>query len=351
MGVVSLIAGVLLLTVLIVDVFQTVFVPRGSSGPVTAAVYRYFWVVWRRMSKRAGGSRRRRLLALGGPLLMPLTVLLWALELVLGFALVYLPSVDRLIYSNPKAALEGFPAALYISGYSATTLGVGDVYPSGALLRMLMIVEAGLGFALFSISVAYLLSVYDALQRTNALSLEISRYLDLDEECDAIDALIRIANDNDQPDVTRWLQSTTSSLVEATQAQEQYPLIGYFHVPDDERALPLTLPQLMEMLTVCRTMLDPDKLPRLSKGQSTLFAARTATTYLTHSARALGRKGEPTQGPGDDERRRDHDLVRARLVAAGVPVRPADESQEDYVEDHRGWDADDLGMQHHYGYR
>jgi hypothetical protein len=155
---------------LLVDVFGTVFVPRGGAGFVTSRLYRFVWAGWMRAAARAG-RHRRSILALAGPVLLPLTVAVWVAELVGAFALVYRPFVEQ--FSVPQSgAGPSWVTSLYVSAYSATTLGVGDVYASTSWLRLLMTLEAGLGFALFSISITYVLSVYGALLRATALALQ-----------------------------------------------------------------------------------------------------------------------------------------------------------------------------------
>jgi hypothetical protein len=69
---------------------------------------------------------------------------------------------------SPVGGGSGPVAALYVSAYAATTLGVGDIYATTPVLRLLITLEAGLGFALFSIPITYVLSVYNALLRATA---------------------------------------------------------------------------------------------------------------------------------------------------------------------------------------
>ncbi len=164
----AVLAGLVLLGVLVVDVFGTVFVPRGGPGFVTSRLYRITGAGWKRAAARAG-RHRRRVLAPGGPVLLPLTVAVWVAELVAGFALVYLPVAEQFSVPQPQAALS-WVSALDVSAYSATTFGVGDVYATTTSLRLLITLEAGLGFALFSISITYALSVYGALLRATALA-------------------------------------------------------------------------------------------------------------------------------------------------------------------------------------
>lgn len=345
----SVLAGLILLAVLVLDVFLTVFVQRGGPGPVTGLAYRVIWRCWRRMSRRCPEPRRRALLSLAGPFLVPVTVLLWATELVVGFALVYLPFVPRLSYPPGQAPLDPVTAALYVSGYSATTLGVGEVYATDALVRLVMTAEAGAGFALFSVSTAYLLSVYGAIHRSKALAIEVAHFLDLPGGSDAVDVLVEAVREGREAEVASWLSSVTSRLIQAIEAQEQYPLVQYFHVASDDRALPLSLPPLLELLTASRAMLDPDRLPELARSRGTAFGLRTATWYVTEGASGL-RSPLLTSTIGDGERLACYAGARDRLLAAGIPLRPDEQARERYLEMRRAWDESVLAVLEHYGY-
>lgn len=346
MGVVSVVAGALLLLLLVYDVFATVFVPRGGGGPVTRRVYAGVWGLWRRVGDRLSGARRRRFLAAGGPVLLPLTVALWALELVVACALVYLPFAASFPVDGQRD-LHPVVVALYTSGFSATTLGVGDVYPQAPALRLLTVLEAGLGFALFSASIAYVLSVYDALLQSSALSLEISRYLGSSEQQDGVDVLVDTVRHDASDELLSWLASTSSQALKATQAAAQYPLASYFHVPDDDRGLPQSMGALLELLTVARTVLDPDRYPELTRGRTVSFAFRSAASNVTDTASGLA---DTPPAPGDQQRWERHDAARARLASAGVALRPEEESRRDYAEVRSTWDVAHHTLRSHFGY-
>ena len=347
MSVVAVLLGVLLLGVLVADVFHTVFVPRGSAGPVTRRVYRWTWAAAHRLA--IGRTHRRQWLSHVGPLLLPLTIVLWALELVLAFGLVFLALSDRFVIPPGSSDLDPVSTALYISGYSATTLGVGDVYGDDALSRLLMVTEAALGFALFTVAVTYLLSIYSALQRSNALAAEISSYLGEGEWQDA-DARTRTGALLAGDELVAWLAGIAGRIAETTQAQEQYSLLSYFHVPDDHRALPVALGRLLEVLTVCRTLLDPQRFALQASGQTVRFASHTAVHHAVLRAQVVG--GSP---PDEDElrTRRAEAYARARsgLEAAQVPLRPDAEARARYEAARAQWDGADLALQTHFGYR
>lgn len=282
----ALVAGVALLGVLTLDVFGTVSVPRGGPGVTTGRLYRSAWSLWRRLSQ-IGPWRERHFLALGGPLLLPATVVLWALELVLAFALIYLPWRAELVFPQSGGG-SGLLASFYVSAYSATTLGVGDVYAGNGLLRLLTAIEAAFGFALFTVAITYLLSVYNALRRATALALNISQFVGRQAGEDAVDVIARAVACGGEEELTSWLAQTASALGETAQAATQYPLVEYFHVPGNQRALPLALGDLLALLTICRAVLDPREFPRLVHGTTTVWAFRTAASFAQSRSSALG---------------------------------------------------------------
>lgn len=345
MDVIAAAVGAVLLTLLLTDVFATVFIERGGPGPVSGLLYTMLWRCWCRLCRLTRGHRRR-LLAVGGPLLLPLTVLLWAVELVLGFALLYLPEAEGFFSPDPSGSAP-FVTALYVSGYSASTLGVGDVYPQTVALRLLTTTEAALGFAVFSVSIAYLLSVYGALRQSKALALEISRFLDLDHQPDGLQVLCSAIQHGREDELAYGLHAISTRLVQVSEAQQQYPLVEYFHVPDDVRALPLALQPLLELLTMCRTWLDPERHPALAAGPGSAFSLRTGSAYVTDRARRLRTPHSTSCGSADPAGRAG---VGADLLAAGAVLRPVDEVDGEYGQLHRAWAGPLHVLQRHYGY-
>jgi hypothetical protein len=144
-----------------------------------------------------------------------------------------------------------------VSAYALTTLGVGDVYASTTPLRLLITLEAAVGFALFSIAITYLLSVCSALLRATSLALTTTVFLGRQAGEDGVDLVCRSVRTGSEADTLAWLGQPMSALSETSQAQRQYPLVAYFHIPDDDRALPLALSDLLLLLTVCRSLSTP----------------------------------------------------------------------------------------------
>src|SRR5665811_2503409 len=123
MTVLLLILGLIILCILILDVYVTVFVPRGQAGIIARRTYSCMWSGWRKIANRLPEGRRRTWLAQLGPLLVPMTVLIWGGLLILSFALIYAPWVEDFRISPPESGpMSDWAMALYYSGYSACLL-------------------------------------------------------------------------------------------------------------------------------------------------------------------------------------------------------------------------------------
>jgi hypothetical protein len=164
MHVVAAIAGLTLIVIILSDAFETVVLPRRVTRQIrfTRLFYRYSWLAWRKL---VGGLRRRRrretLLSVFGPLSLLLLFQSWAMALILGFALLQWACGTRL-HGDPTT---GFGTALYYSGTTFTTLGLGDVQPFSRWARLLTVWEAGTGFGFLALVIGYLPVIYQAFSR------------------------------------------------------------------------------------------------------------------------------------------------------------------------------------------
>ncbi|MEV4426815.1 potassium channel family protein [Streptomyces sp. R-07] len=163
-------AGAALILFILRDVFHTIWHPTRHGG-LSRLVMRGVW----RLSAHRGA--RWRPVGLAGPVGMMAVVTVWAFVLSVGWALIYWPHMPE-DFSYATGLDPGEHAgpldALYVSLVTLATLGLGDIAPASGWLRMLAPLEALVGFALLSATVAWVLGIYPALARRRALALRLS---------------------------------------------------------------------------------------------------------------------------------------------------------------------------------
>src|SRR3954451_9412764 len=209
------VVGILLVTVVVRDVFHTLFHPIGH-GSIAPQVMKFVWWLLRLFPSE------RRIASLTGPLGIALVVLTWGAIAVLGWAMLYFAQMpDGFAYGselNPAERSNVFDS-LYVSLVTIGTLGFGDIVPTSPLLRVIVPLEALFGFMLLTAAVSWVLQIYPALHRRRVLALQLSTL----REARQADPALRI--DSIPTDV---LTGLASAVVEARNDFTQYGATYYF---------------------------------------------------------------------------------------------------------------------------
>ncbi|MHB8732643.1 MAG: potassium channel family protein [bacterium] len=157
-------AGIVLIVAMLWDAFETVVLPRRVSRRLRVAFYiRYVWRAWVAIAGRIQRrSRREAYLAYFGPLVTLSLLTVWALGLILGFAMLHWGLGSQMNAPEPH---PGFGTDLYFSGTTFFTLGLGDVVPKSVAARIALVVEGGVGFSFLALIISYLPVIYQAFSR------------------------------------------------------------------------------------------------------------------------------------------------------------------------------------------
>lgn len=158
-------AGAVLILLILWDAFEAVVLPRRVTRRVRLTVvhFRLLWLVWGLALTIVRNPRRREsFLSLYAPLSLMLLLATWAAGLIVGFAMMHWGLGAHL--AAPEAAAN-FTTALYFSGTTLFTLGLGDVTPSSPAGRLLTVIEAGMGFGLLALAIGYLPVFYQSFAR------------------------------------------------------------------------------------------------------------------------------------------------------------------------------------------
>jgi hypothetical protein len=261
------------------DIFHSLFHPSGRATLSGLVIRR----VWRTV--RAVSRRRPRLLGLAGPLGVLTAILTWAAMLVVGFALIYWPSLPAgfLLGSGLEpAAHDGFLDAVYVSLVMLSTLGLGDVSPADPALRLVVPAQALMGFGLLTASLTWVLSLYPVLRRMRALAEEVVTL----EEATGGDVRGGMAEVG-PGEATRIISSLTSQLVAVRTDLVQHELVYYFHEGDRLHSLADALPILVALARHGEEPANPPEL-RLAGRRLRLALEHVAATL---AAGVLGRPG------------------------------------------------------------
>ena len=161
----ALVAGILCVSIVLFDAFQTIILPRRAAGRfrLTRLFYIATWNPWGFFARRLPNPRKREtVLSYYGPLSLILLLAVWAAAMVLGFAFIYFAMGSP--FNDPSHA-SNFHTDLYISGTTIFTLGLGDVTPHSPLARFLLILQSGMGFGFLAMVMGYFPVLYGAFSR------------------------------------------------------------------------------------------------------------------------------------------------------------------------------------------
>lgn len=216
-------AGAALVLIVLRDVFHTLWHPTRHGG-LSRLVMTALWRVSSPLTPR------RRSAGLAGPVAMVVVVAMWALTAVVGWALIYWPHMpDAFTYAAGLRPADhaGFLDAMYVSLVHVSTLGLGDIAPTAGWLRILAPMEALVGFALLSATVAWTLGIYPALARRRALALRLSHLARTHPTTEQIDADAGAA----------IIDSLAAAVAVVSVDFQQYAESYYFYDGDDRTSL------------------------------------------------------------------------------------------------------------------
>src|SRR5439155_14238537 len=152
---VALPAGIVILVWTLLDVFRTLVMPRAARGRLrlSRVLFQAMWRPWRWAGvRRKTIEGRERVLATAAPFFFFVLLVGWVSLALLGYALVLWSPA----FVHGMGRSDGsFADALYTSGSSLFTLGIGSGAASG-WTRAVVVLAGATGLGLFAVVIAYL---------------------------------------------------------------------------------------------------------------------------------------------------------------------------------------------------
>ena len=311
------IVGIVLIGVVLLDAFETVVLPRRvAHGAWLARLV--IWASWHLWSCPArgpwrSGERRETYLSFYGPSALLLLIGVWATGLIGGFAL-FLWGLGAPFVATGGGA--GFGTTLYGSGTTFFTLGLGDVLPHTALGRLLVVLEAGIGFAFLGLIISYMPVLSQAFsQREVNVSLLDAR---AGSPPSAAELLRRYAGADFTEALAQLLREGERWSAELLESHLSYPFLAYYRSQHQEQSWLAGLTTMLDVAALLLVGIDgaPTRPARLA------FAmARHAAADLSH---ILGTR--PQSAASERLSAADLTHLRAVLAQAGVPLREGPEA-------------------------
>jgi hypothetical protein len=317
MNVLAALLGGGIVALVLWDAFESIVLPRRVTRRfrLTRLFYRCTWLPWSWVAMRLPpGKKREGFLSAFGPLSLLLLLVVWAVGLTIGFALLQW-SRHSLADANRHAA---FATDLYMSGTTFFTLGLGDVTPQSAQARILTVLEAGTGFGFLAVVIGYLPVIYSAFSRreTNITLLDARA----GSPPSANELLKRFGIPEAVPSLTEFLRDWELWTAELMESHLSYPVLCYYRSQHDNQSW---LAALTTILDTCALVTAHGEGPAAWQARLTFAIARHAVVDLSQVLNA-------SPVPPDRDRLPPKDLAKLRqdLRQAGVPLCEASEGAE-----------------------
>lgn len=318
MGVLAICIGVIVIFVVLWETFETIVLPRSviRSIRLTRFFYVGFWSLYKqgvRVFRK--GTPRESYLSAFGPMSLLLLITLWAIGLILGFALIQWGSGSHIVSST---ALPGFGTDVYMSGATFFTLGYGDVTPATGLAKTVAVTEAGVGFGFLAIVIGYLPVIYASFSRREVgISLLDAR---AGSPPSAGEMLLRHARAKSMDTLTPLLATFENWASDLMESHLSYPVVAYYRSQHDRESWLSALTAVMDTcaLVLLRFENAPDWNRPLSwQARMTFAMCRHAVVDL-----ALVFNAAPMPLKADRLPPEDFGRLRALLEAEGLHLPP-----------------------------
>ncbi len=297
------IAGIALVLIILWDAFETIILPRRVTRRLrlTSLFYRTIWIVCSGMVRAMSDRKRRdKYLGMFGPLSLLLLLMMWAVGLIVGYALLHWGLETPL---NLASETGKFATYLYISGETFFTLGYGDIVPQSAGGRLISVIEAANGFGLLAIVIGYLPVTYQAFSRREVnIALLDAR---AGSPSSAAEMLRRHGESGQLLDLNTVLHEWEHWSAELLESHLSYPVLCYFRSQHDNQSW---LSSLTTVLDTCALVMVGVRKTPTWQAKLTFAMARHAVVDLAQIFKA--KPSAPEVGacrllPRDFERMRE----------------------------------------------
>ncbi len=270
------ILGLMLLLTTAADLINTSLSGRGA-GFISKRLSKSIWSTLLILNKKTG---RKKVLELGGAVILVSILVNWLLLIWISASLLFISCPDSLmnVETNSSTTIVN---KIFYTGYTLSTLGLGDMEPSGNFWDVLTAVLSFTGLILISIAITYLIPVVSAEIMKRKISVYINTLGGSVEEM-----LLNYWNGKDFKELEQPFISLIDSIILHGQNHKAYSVLHFFHSSDKKEAFVLNLTNLDEVLTILLYSISKEQQPsknvliRLRKAISSYLVTLPATFIM-----------------------------------------------------------------------
>jgi hypothetical protein len=324
----ALIAGLILIAWILWDTFETILLTRrvAARWRLSRFVAAWLWAAWSLIAGRIPSRGRHETFLSFYALLATLSMyVVWTAGLIVGFAILQWSEGSALtgmaeIGRGPAG--YGFGDDLYMSGTTFFTLGLGDLQPASTAARVITVVEAGTGFGLLALLIAYVPVLYQSFARREA------RIITLDEWAgsppSAAVMLRRCFEARDPNVIGPLLREWEGAAAEILESHLSYPSLCFFRSQHDNQSW---LASLVAILDTCALVIVGVEGIDPFQARLTFAVARHALVDLSQAFRLKPEPAERLRMSGSELGE-----LRTWLAASGVRLREGPEADRKLAE-------------------
>lgn len=291
MNYLTLFLGIAIILVAIYDLTFTTFSPNGA-GFFTDFITKRLYNVFRRISIRTNSMR---VLEVAGTVSIGIVLVAWYLSIWLGSSLIICSDPGSVVNNDtqlPASVVEKF----YYTGFTLSTLGVGDFNAGTGAWRIFTIFLSFTGFVLITTGVSYMIPVLSASVNQRKLGNYIS-ILGKNPQ----DILKRHWDKDGFKGLETHFSKLTEMLIMHSQQMLAYPVLYCFYTSDTKKAGVLNVFKIDELLTILLLNIPPENRP----GVQSIYSLRETITYYVGIRKEYysSREPEPPDVPRMNELR------------------------------------------------
>jgi hypothetical protein len=273
--------GLIILAFTATDLFNTSLSVRGA-GYMTKRLSKNIWTILLMIHRKTGAKKP---LELGGAIILVSILLNWLFLIWTGASLMFISQFDSLmnVETNTTTSISD---KIFYTGYTLSTLGLGDIEPSSSFWDILTAILSFVGLILISIAITYFIPVVSA----EIIKRKVSMYITtLGSSAETI--LINYWNGQNFKELELPFISLTESIILHAQNHKAYSVLHFFHSSDQKEAFSLNLTNLDEALSILILGIPTDKQPSINV---VMGLRKAITSYLITLPEAFITPGKET---------------------------------------------------------